>query len=732
MARRLLIVLVPIVLLTACGETALLVPELEPEEEFTISTTADGEIYQVDDGISLEVQASGGDSVNGDDPVLERLEITLAGIDGEVIGTSTIEGEELQEGVLPDIGVPDVEPGEYKLTLALYVDGEEVSRTERRFFIAQGSYAIDGVTAYPPSFFPASSGIMRVQLSAPEQADPYLRWTMDGEIIAEGYQSEGLEEVLVKSSSSEGVYPLLVEVFPTGPTQEGTFPFESSARYSTQIVVRRTADLGDNDLAPEASYYSLFHFMGNLRDDGARIEMFDLPRAAEPVGTPDLRVTNGVFGYHLDGTSGVEVSDFLLPVRDGALSPFSVSARLIAADPEEASGDDADGPTFDGPRNLFRAETADGEVSFQVATNADGTVAVELGIDGQRDTVVSGQPLISSSEPREIVVSLLPGSRETTVVWFVDGDFVWADSLSVAAVPESAGGAEDSTGSGTDGGTTADAVSGDGDGGANGTDGGDSSNTAPTDLPGTGGTSEPEWEDRAGTSVIGGENGFVGVIDELGIYFRDEDRNPTSDLTVFRKAQERLYGNDLVYAAGFERPDVREELESEGEIRIAAGDLVIEPGASVIFPEFLFRGQDLILEIEAQDPAASPETAFDFRNLADPPEALFTFFPDGVVAVSQPEAPAELERTELPVVGEGQVALRLRHDGDTLVIADTAGEESVEVGVEDFDGLQLQVTHPTGSDVAFRIRSVLAFTENSSLSRALGQDGAEPERQDQQ
>ncbi|MFW5728991.1 MAG: hypothetical protein ACOCYG_04950, partial [Spirochaetota bacterium] len=460
--------------------------------------------------------------------------------------------------------------------------------------------------------------------------------------------------------------------------------------------------------------------------DGARVDMFELPRSARPVGSPDLRVPSGVFGYHLDGTSGVEVDHFALPIRDGALSPFSVSARLIAVDPEEESGDDADAPALDGPRNLFRAETADGEISFRVSTNSDGTLAVELSVDGRSDTAVSGQPVISPDEAREIVVSLLPGSRDTTVVWFADGDFVWADVLSVGAGPESAAdtdaGAEDLTG-GED--ATGD-VSEDGAGGAV-----DTVEDAQSDLSDTDTDLTPEWEDRAGTSVIGGDNGFVGVIDEFGIYFRDEDRNPTSDLTVFRKAQERLHGDDLVYAAGFERPDVEEELEVEGEIRIAAGDLVLQPGSSVVFPEFLFRDQDLILEIEAQEPEASPETAFDFRDLNEPPQGLFTFFPDGAVSVPQ-AGESEAERIELPAADEGVVALRLRHNEDTLVVADTGDSETVEVGVEDFDGLQLQVTHPSGSDVAFRVRSVLAFTENSSLSRALGRDREEPVRQDEQ
>lgn len=679
MTRRFVIAILPVLFLISCGESNLLVPELEPEEEYTIATADAGSIFQANDAIPVEIKTSGAQSTNGDPVVLDRLEVTLSTIAGEVFGSSTISGAELSGSTVPEIGVPDVEPGEYVLTLVLFKDGEEVSRTERRFFVADGSYVIDGVTAYPPSFFPASSGILRVQVDAPEEADPYLRWTMDGRTIAEGYASDGLEEVLVKSASAQGVYPVLVELFPTGPTDSGSFPFESSAQYTSQIVVRRTADLGENDLAPEASYYSLFHFMGNFRDDGSRVDMFDVSRTAEALGSPDLRVTNGVFGYHLDGESGFRIDDFILPVRDGRLSAFSVSARVL---PE----DDGVSDTVSGPRNLFRAETDAGDISLQVRIEADGAARVELSAGEESDSVVSGQAVVQIGEPGDIVISLLPGRQGTTVVWFVDGEFVWADSLSVGM--------------------------------------GGSSETAEVAEP-QDDREDPQsvpWQHRSGESVIGGEDGFIGVIDEFGIYFRDEERNPTSDLTVFRKAQERLHGENLVYAGGFEQPDSTSELEEEGEVQVDAGDLVLQPGGSVMFPDFLFHNQDLILEIEAEEPTASPDTEFDVRTAGDEPALVLTFFADGSAVTTE-----EGERFELLSVEDEQLRLRIRHNGDAVAIGDAAADSSVEIPVRDFSGLQLRVRQPTGSNVRFRIRSVLAFTENSSLSRALAGSSGDSE-----
>lgn len=700
MLRRLGIVLLPILLLSACGETALLVPELEPEDELTINTSDSGTIYQVDDGIPVSIQTSGAE---GEEPLLDRLEVTLETIEGERIGRSTIEGEALQSGPVPEIAVPDVEPGEYRLLLVLFSEGGEIARAERRFFIAEGQYAVDGVTAFPPSFFPESSGILRVQLSVPEGADPYLRWTMDGSVLEEGYLSEGLDEVLVKSSSSEGVYPVLVEVFPTGPidfeetgaggsgsdvTEQRSFPFQSSARYTSQIVVRRTADLGEYDLAPEGSYYSLFHFMGNIRDDGARMELFDSAAPAQTIGTPDLRVTGGLFGYHLDGSAGFRVPEFILPVRDGGMSDFSVSARLLYL-PEEGLPEEGLERVAEG--DIFRAETADGDTQFRLSRHDDGSSSVYLSHDGQQDSVRSGILPGVPGEPQDIVVSVLPGEENTAVVWFIDGEFAWADSLSVAV--EGGEAAADS----------ADTV------GSSGTD---------------------AWERRSGESVIGGESGIRAVIDEFGIYFRNEEAQPASDLTVFRKAQERVYGEDLVYAGGFESPDTGDELEQEGEVRIEAGDLVLQPGGSVSFPEFLFSRQDLILEIEARTPTESPDTTFDLSSLGTPATLLLTWYADGVARL-----PDATERFELLEIRDGVMRLRVRHEDGRVLIGDAqaafpdqdaAGDEDmrpIERPVEDFEGMQLTVSQPSDSNVSFRIRSILAFSENSSLSRALARGG---------
>ena len=55
-----------------------------------------------------------------------------------------------------------------------------------------------------------------------------------------------------------------------------------------------------------------------------------------------------------------------------------------------------------------------------------------------------------------------------------------------------------------------------------------------------------------GTTVIGGPNGFSGVIDELGVYYRDDQGRPSADPAQYLRTAQRKYGRDLVLAYGFE------------------------------------------------------------------------------------------------------------------------------------------------------------------------------------
>jgi len=77
---------------------------------------------------------------------------------------------------------------------------------------------------------------------------------------------------------------------------------------------------------------------------------------------------------------------------------------------------------------------------------------------------------------------------------------------------------------------------------------------------------EPVQVAPGGLTVIGGDGGIFGVLDELGVYYRLTSEGAEVDAEVFAKAMERIYGADLVYAEGFDGTVLPDEITfSAGE-----------------------------------------------------------------------------------------------------------------------------------------------------------------------
>ena len=68
-----------------------------------------------------------------------------------------------------------------------------------------------------------------------------------------------------------------------------------------------------------------------------------------------------------------------------------------------------------------------------------------------------------------------------------------------------------------------------------------------------------------GRTVIGGDGGMYGIIDELGVYYRVTDEGAEVDMEVFARAMERTYSSDLVLAEGFDGTDLPESITFKGE-----------------------------------------------------------------------------------------------------------------------------------------------------------------------
>ena len=70
-----------------------------------------------------------------------------------------------------------------------------------------------------------------------------------------------------------------------------------------------------------------------------------------------------------------------------------------------------------------------------------------------------------------------------------------------------------------------------------------------------------------GKAVLGGEKGFVGIVDELGVFSRDDQGRASTDPDLFARAARAAHGDSLVLASGFDGPFLPGRLHRGGRGR---------------------------------------------------------------------------------------------------------------------------------------------------------------------
>ncbi len=111
---------------------------------------------------------------------------------------------------------------------------------------------------------------------------------------------------------------------------------------------------------------------------------------------------------------------------------------------------------------------------------------------------------------------------------------------------------------------------------------------------------EPAQIAPGGRTVIGGNDGMYGILDELGVYYRLTDAGAEVDMEVFARAMERAYGSDLVLAEGFDGTELPDDIVFAGEdetYSIDGGSLFLPAGAIIELSAMPDELESLLIEI---------------------------------------------------------------------------------------------------------------------------------------
>ncbi|MFW5689096.1 MAG: hypothetical protein ACOC1U_05915 [Spirochaetota bacterium] len=610
MKRRAPLAILTLLVLWSCSDSSLLLGEVEEQAQLEVSTLPSGSV--LGPGAEVPIRIERDPVYTGDETTADRLVVELYDYADTLLAEQSYDSVD-QAAELPPIALPDLPEGLYRLETSYYDGDVLVVREASSFFIVTGSYRIVGLTAYPASSYPEADGLLRLSLEIPAEADPFLVWRLSDRTIASGYLSETGTTIAVLAPASQGVFPVEVELYPVWP--EGADPslVEPATTYSADLYVSNSPTPARTDLLPEQSYFALYHLRGSLRDDGVRGEWFPSREfAAQPFGAPGLAAAPGIFGYRLDGRSGFTLDGAVWPVYDGELSPVSFTFRLL---PEELAE---------------RATLLDISLRSSrlagILVDDEGRLGLSLPLTGVE--VWTPVPVLSRGSVELVTVSVVPGGDRTTVLFFAGGELIFSTevagiSLEEAGMPRTISGAD-------------------------------------------------RWAMLDGTTTIGSQaGGFSGIVDEFGIFFRDEENRPAVNTTVFRDSMRTEYGERLLYAASFEDPEEVAALSIDEPFEIDAGALIVPPGTRAAFPFFRFADEDLIVELEM-----TLETL-----------ARFELTPEGDDA--QPIAQIDL----VPDEESSRVRLTLIHRDGTLTIVRGEDERVVETAGE-FYGVTLSLTVP--------------------------------------
>ena len=614
------------------------------------------------------------------------LEIELgdgSDFDRVTVSVRTAEGSEVEFfdwsrddfGAERRVRIPadDFAPGLYTLDISVESGGRELLREERRAFVVGREFDLDGVRTYPARLNPGAVGVFQTSARGGEEA--WLQWSVDGEVVATGPIGDGLEELNWQAPEREGVYRVKVELFPIPPPSGDRYDFPSALAENADVYVSRSdSTAASNDSRARESFYSLYRLEGDFRDDGVRIDFDSRDFDGRLFGEPVFRVEGEMLGYQLDGESGFESDGLGVPFVDSSLAPFSLSLDLLPSGRQIG-------------RTLYKTAAADGSFEFRVETDDSGIPKATLHRNGEEATTSSAYPMLVPDEPSRISVSVSPGVEYTTVLWFVDGQLASIDQLDIGFPSSPLG-------------------------------------ESPTSSARTRVVTEPdEVSILDGVTVVGARtNGFVGLVGEVGVYFRDSQERLSTDDGLFRNAMESHFASRLAYAQGFEGLFLPEELETVGRVTVRTGELVLEPGARVHFPAFLFEDEDLIVELELGDDAAeaSGEFVFDESYPEDDANRLFTVISDGSATIG--ESTYESFASD----GASTLLLRIRHDNDRLIVRGGAGtEDQIPLEGGRFDGVTMTARHEEGREVPLRVLSVLAHRDRAGLAERLDFSGSQ-------
>ena len=398
---------VSIILLFSCADPSMFE---ESGDDISIYTVKNGGLQEFGESVNVTLE------YGKESPEFDTLEISLfsdAGINlfTETVSAAAIESKKSRAVKLPD----DIGKGLYHLKLSLLKSGTPVKNETRSFFYDNDLYSLEGVRSYPPDPVPGEKIILKADYTAPLSSNPWFRWTVGQKTVSEGFASQNGNIAALDSLLSSGVVPVFVEMFPFKPSDSGFDDFLSFFNSETAVFVSEKNRERSNEFIDNSNYSMLFHFRGEITDEGFSARNNPANDNFSVKGRPDLDFRNSLYGYSFSREDSVTVPYIAYPFKNSLLAPSTFRIRMLPDTDNILPGDLGvkEFPVFlSGNNEDFSAEIGlKGSSGFYISL-----------ISGSRS--FKGECEYFSRQGTEIIdlaVNFYPGPNSVYLVWMVNG-----------------------------------------------------------------------------------------------------------------------------------------------------------------------------------------------------------------------------------------------------------------------------------------------------------------------
>ncbi len=225
--------LVLLVLLTGCTENANLFTSLDEVEGPSLKTVVSGSVVSPLTPLSIQLAYPDEDVSRA-----TSMTVELRDPDGGLVAELAFTEEQLLAPTLPEIELPQPDPGPYLLVVEAMRGEELLFNDERQIFVLSASPRIRSVSVYPSSVGSEAEAVAVADIIPAADTNPYLKWYYQEQPIGEGYQANGGAKTVFSPKGGIGVHRVSVDLYPWGPDEGVRVTDRTTITAGTDVFVR--------------------------------------------------------------------------------------------------------------------------------------------------------------------------------------------------------------------------------------------------------------------------------------------------------------------------------------------------------------------------------------------------------------------------------------------------------------------------------------------------------------